>query len=127
MIRRPPRSTLFPYTTLFRSLSERDVADVSFETWVQDLEAVVDAAGLERFILFGASQGGPIAVDYAVRHPGRVAKLVLHGAYARGRLGRASTPRDEEEAETFLHLPRVGWGTHNAAFRRVFAMLFLPE
>src|SRR5206468_2615225 len=80
-------------------LSERDVADVSFETWVQDLEAVVDAAGLERFILFGASQGGPIAVDYAVRHPGRVAKLVLHGAYARGRLVRASTPRDEEEAE----------------------------
>src|SRR5207249_2956783 len=85
-------------------LSERDVADVSFETWVQDLEAVVDAAGLERFILFGASQGGPIAVDYAVRHPGRVQKLVLHGAYARGRLVRASTPRDEEEAETFPHL-----------------------
>jgi len=108
-------------------LSERDVADVSFETWVQDLEAVVDAAGLERFILFGASQGGPIAVDYAVRHPERVAKLVLHGAYARGRLVRASTPRDEDEAETFLHLARVGWGTDNAAFRRVFAMLFLPE
>ena len=108
-------------------LSERDVGDVSFGAWVQDLEAVVDAAGLERFVLFGASQGGPIAVDYAVRHPERVEKLVLHGAYARGRLVRASTPRDEEEAETFLHLARVGWGTDNAAFRRVFAMLFLPE
>jgi pimeloyl-ACP methyl ester carboxylesterase/DNA-binding CsgD family transcriptional regulator len=108
-------------------LSERDVGDISFGAWVQDLEAVVDAAGLERFVLFGASQGGPIAVDYAVRHPERVEKLVLHGAYARGRLVRASTPRDEEEAETFLHLARVGWGTDNAAFRRVFAMLFLPE
>lgn len=108
-------------------LSEREVGDISFEAWVRDLEAVVDAAGLERFVLFGASQGGPIAVAYAVRHPGRVAKLVLHGAYARGRLVRASTPQDEEEAETFLHLARVGWGTDNPAFRRVFATLFLPE
>src|SRR5207237_5585617 len=91
------------------------------------LETVIDAAGLENCVLFGASQGGPIAVAYAVRHPARVAKLVLHGAYARGRLVRASTPRDEEEAETFLHLARIGWGTDNPAFRRVFAMLFLPE
>ena len=44
-----------------------------------------------------------------------------------GRLARARTPQDEEEAETFVHLARVGWGTDNAAFRRVFASLFLPE
>jgi pimeloyl-ACP methyl ester carboxylesterase/DNA-binding CsgD family transcriptional regulator len=108
-------------------LSEREVGDISFEAWVRDLETVVDAAGLERFVLFGASQGGPIAVAYAVRHPERVEKLVLHGAYSRGRLARARTPQDEEEAETFVHLARVGWGTDNAAFRRVFASLFLPE
>lgn len=108
-------------------LSGREAGDISFEAWVGDLETVVDAAGLESFVLFGASQGGPIAVAYAVRHPARVAKLVLHGAYARGRLVRASTPQDEEEAETFVHLARVGWGTDNAAFRRVFATLFLPE
>jgi pimeloyl-ACP methyl ester carboxylesterase/DNA-binding CsgD family transcriptional regulator len=108
-------------------LSEREVGDISFEAWVRDLETVVDAAELERFVLFGASQGGPIGVAYAVRHPERVAKLVLHGAYARGRLVRASTPRDEEEADTFLHLARIGWGTDNPAFRRVFSTLFLPE
>ena len=108
-------------------LSQRDVGDVTFEDWVRDLETVADAAGLERFVLYGASQGGPIAVAYAVRHPERVEKLVLHGAYARGRLVRNSTPRDQEEAETFLHLARVGWGTDLPAFRRVFGTMFLPE
>lgn len=108
-------------------LSDREVGDVSFEAWVGDLEAVADAAGLERFALFGASQGGPMAVAYAVRHPERVTKLVLHGTYARGRLVRAATPQDEEEAETFLHLARVGWGTENPAFRQVFTTLFIPD
>jgi hypothetical protein len=39
---------------------------------VRDLEAVTDAAGLERFALFRHSQGGAIAVKYPVRHPERV-------------------------------------------------------
>ncbi len=108
-------------------LSDREPAEVSFDAWVRDLEAVVDAAGLERFALLGASQGAPIALAYAVRHPGRVTKLVLHGAYARGRLVRSNSPRDAEEAETYVHLARVGWGSENPAFRQVFAMLFLPD
>ena len=69
-------------------LSDRDVADISFEAWVRDLEAVVDAAGLDRFALFGHSQGGAIAVEYAVRHPERVTHLVFLGAYARGSMRR---------------------------------------
>lgn len=108
-------------------LSDREVAELSFEAWVSDLEAVVDAAGLGRFALFGASQGGPIAIAYAVRHPERVTRLILYGAFARGRMVRASTARDAEEAETFVHLARVGWGTESPAFRQVFTTLFLPE
>jgi DNA-binding CsgD family transcriptional regulator len=61
-----------------------------------------------------------------VRHAERVTRLVLTGSYLRGRLARASTPRDVEEAETFVHLARVGWGTENPAFRQVFTMLFIP-
>jgi pimeloyl-ACP methyl ester carboxylesterase len=49
---------------------------------------VIDAAGLDRFALLGISQGGAIAVAYAVRHPERLSHLVLLGAYARGRLKR---------------------------------------
>jgi pimeloyl-ACP methyl ester carboxylesterase/DNA-binding CsgD family transcriptional regulator len=121
------RHTLVRFDPRGCGLSDREVGEVSFESWVRDLEAVVDAANLERFALFGASQGGPIAVAYAVRHPERVTKLALHGTYARGRLVRASTPRDLEEAETYVHLARVGWGSESPAFRQVFSMLFLPD
>ncbi|HEY1319910.1 MAG TPA: alpha/beta fold hydrolase, partial [Streptosporangiaceae bacterium] len=52
-------------------LSDWDVGRFSFDDWVDDLEAVVDAAGLDRFPLLGISQGGPVAIAYAVRHPER--------------------------------------------------------
>ena len=57
----------------------------AFDDWVDDLETVVDAAGLDRFPLLGISQGGPVAIAYAVRHPERVSHLVLLGSYAQGR------------------------------------------
>ena len=66
-------------------LSDRDVRELSLAHYVNDLEAVIDAAGLERFALFGHSQGGAIAMEYAVRHPERVTHLVLLGTYIRGR------------------------------------------
>src|SRR5215813_11820776 len=72
-------------------LSDRDVPRFSFDDWVQDLETVVDAAGLDRFPLLGISQGGPVAVAYAVRHPERVSQLVLLGSFAQGRRARATT------------------------------------
>lgn len=59
-------------------LSDWEVAEQSFEAWVRDLEAVVDAAGLDRFPLLGISQGAAVAVAYAARHPERVTRLVLY-------------------------------------------------
>ena len=70
-------------------LSDRELATYSFDSWVDDLEAVVDELGLERFPLLGISQGGPIAVTYASRHPEKVTHLILLGAYGRGRLERS--------------------------------------
>jgi len=64
-------------------LSERDVAAVSLDGWVADLEAVVAARGLDRFPLLGVSEGALVALAYAARHPHRVNRLVLHGAWAR--------------------------------------------
>ena len=108
-------------------LSDREVADYAFDAWVRDLELVVDAAGLDRFSLFGMSQGGAVGIAYAVRHPERVSHLVLYGAYARGRLARRPSPEERAQAELLLELTRVGWGTANPAFRRVFTMLFFPD
>lgn len=108
-------------------LSDRDVADVSFEAWVRDLEAVVDAAGLGRFPLFAMSQAGAVAVAYAARHPDRVSRLILYGAYARGWLNRDLTEEQIEEEKLMVGLMRIGWGRENPAFRQVFAMQLFPE
>jgi len=86
-------------------LSDWDVADISFEAFVRDLETVVDALGLERFALFGISQGGSVAIAYAARHPERVSKLIVHGAFALGRNKRQSAAEDEQ-ALAFLTLIR---------------------
>src|SRR6266550_3689445 len=42
-------------------LSDRAPAEISFEAWVRDLEAVVDAVGSDRCALVGHSQGAPVA------------------------------------------------------------------
>ena len=120
------RRTVVRYDERGCGLSDWTVADLSFESWVRDLEAVVDAVGLERFPLLGISQGGPIAIAYAVRHPERVSHLVLLGSYARGMLNRDLTPLQVEEAATLVSLVRVGWGQETAAFRQVFTSMFIP-
>lgn len=121
------RSTVIRYDERGCGLSDWEVNDLSFDAWVHDLETVVDASGLERFPLLGISQGGPIAIAYAVRHPERVSSLLLYGTYARGRLRRDPTPQQVEEAETLVKLVRLGWGRDNPAYRQVFASLFLPD
>ncbi len=103
-------------------LSGAGVGELSLETWVGDLEAVIDAAGLERFALLGVSQGAAVAVAYAARHPARVSNLVLYGGYARGR--RLRGQHTEEEA--LVAAIRAGWTSGGPAFRHVFSMLFLP-
>jgi hypothetical protein len=55
-------------------LSDWDLPRYSFESWVDDLEAVVDELGLQRFSLMGFSQGGAVAIAYAARHPQHVAR-----------------------------------------------------
>lgn len=108
-------------------LSDWEVDDFSLDAWVRDLETVVDAAGLDRFPLLGISQGGPIAIAYATRHPERVTRLVLHGSYSRGYALRNPSPAKREEFRTLVDLIRVGWGEETPAFRQVFTMLFLPD
>ncbi|MFI9812575.1 alpha/beta fold hydrolase [Saccharothrix variisporea] len=121
------RHRLVRYDERGCGLSDWEVADLGFDAWVDDLEAVVDAAGLDRFPLLGVSQGGAVAIAYAVRHPERVSRLVLVGAYCRGRLARARTPEEREEAELDLQLGRIGWRRDDPTFRQVFASQFLPD
>jgi len=107
-------------------LSDWTVPDLAFERWVDDLETVVDTLQVARFALLGISQGAAVAISYAVRHPGRVSHLVLHGGYSRGRLVRGSTPTQFDEAETMARLAALGWGKADPSFRQFFTTQFIP-
>ena len=117
---------LVRYDERGNGMSQRDVPDVSFDTWVRDLETIVDAAGLDRFPLLGISRGGPIAIAYAVKHPGRVTQLVLYGAFAAG-LKHVGTPQELEARRALTSLVRLGWGLNNPAFCKTFTCRFIPE
>jgi pimeloyl-ACP methyl ester carboxylesterase/DNA-binding SARP family transcriptional activator len=107
-------------------LSDWDVEDLSFEAFVEDLEAVVDKLELERFPLLGISQGCAVSIEYAVRHPERVSGLVLISGYAAGWRHLAS-PEEQARREAVLKLTEVGWGTDNPAYRHIFSQTFMPD
>ncbi len=116
---------LIRYDARGNGLSDWDVANLSLDDFVRDLETVVEATGLKRFSLFGMSQGCSIAISYAVRHPERVSHLVLFGSFARGR-GKRGSPQDAASAQAMATLMRQGWGQENPAFRQMFTSLFIP-
>ena len=108
-------------------LSDRDVESSTFENWVEDLEAVVDSLGLEKFALLGLSHGGALSIAYTARHPERVSHLILYGASALGRAKARSSMRDLEELNAMLTLTRIGWGTGNPAYEQFFTSIFMPD
>ena len=118
--------TLVRYDERGCGLSDQDPGEVSMDAFVRDLETVVDDLGLDRFPLMGLSQGGAVAVAYAHRHPERVSRLILVGAFAKG--GRlATTAEKRAEYEMERDLIRLGWGRDEHSFRLFFSSLFMPD
>ena len=94
-------------------LSDRVAIDElpTLEQRMDDVRAVMDAAGVEHAALLGVSEGGPMCILFAATYPQRTDALVMIGAYAR-RLWAddyacGATP---EEYERFLRSIREGWG-----------------
>jgi DNA-binding SARP family transcriptional activator/pimeloyl-ACP methyl ester carboxylesterase len=106
-------------------LSDREAEDFTLDACLGDVEAVADAAGLERFALLGISQGTRTAVAYAAKHPERVSHLVLYGGSARGWKHRSKKARETRGG--LQSLIRHGWGGDNPTFRQVFTTLFMPD
>lgn len=107
-------------------LSDWDVDNISFESFVTDLETVVDACGVDQFALLGISQGAAVSIEYAIRHPQRVTQLILFGGYAAGwRIG--ATEAIIKEREAIMTLTESGWGQDNPAYRQIFSSTFMPS
>jgi class 3 adenylate cyclase len=64
-------------------LSDRGVGFPDFETRMDDVRAVMDAAGSESAALLGYSEGGPMSVLFTATYPERVRALVLYSTYAK--------------------------------------------
>ncbi|WP_280151750.1 alpha/beta fold hydrolase [Piscinibacter sp. XHJ-5] len=107
-------------------LSDRDIPLGTLDEAVEDLAAVVDAAGWDQFALLGRSQGSAISIRYAARNPERVTSLVLLGGLVRGWLRRSKTPPDSDQARAFWQLVENGWGQNNAAFQQLIVSEMFP-
>lgn len=119
------RHTLVRYDPRGCGLSQSDVANMTFDDWVDDLEAVVDRLELATFPLFGMSQGAAVAAEYAIRHPERVTQLIMYAPLVTGWRNRA-----DANSQRWLSMEQLvlsGWGDDNMAFPSMFAHLFLPD
>jgi pimeloyl-ACP methyl ester carboxylesterase/DNA-binding CsgD family transcriptional regulator len=112
------RFTVIRYDKPGCGLSDRDAADLSFDTQVTVALAVADAAGARRFRLFGASQGGQLAAAIAARFPQRVEALALYGTCASGADLAPGQVRD-----SIVALVRAHWGLGS----KMLTGIFLPE
>jgi pimeloyl-ACP methyl ester carboxylesterase/DNA-binding CsgD family transcriptional regulator len=122
------RHTLIRFDWRGCGLSDREGVEFTFDHYVADLEAVVAAAGIERFALYGmAGAGAGIAMTIAVRRPERVPRLVLQEAHTRGRL--AGNPSSERllEAQARLKVIELGWPNDTPAYGQFFTALHVPD
>jgi pimeloyl-ACP methyl ester carboxylesterase len=87
-------------------MSDRPDGLPDLETRMHDVLAVMDAAGSRRAVLFGYSEGGPMATLFAAAHPDRVEALILYGAYAK-RLWSPDYPWAPTEQERVRYAERL--------------------
>ncbi len=119
------RGRLIRYDERGNGMSDWDVSDVTHEDCVADLECLVDHLKLDRFDLFGVSQGASVAMDYAVRHPERVRKIVIYGGFAQGWRVTGDTKTIGQRIAMGM-LIRHGWGQESSEFRQLFTSRFMP-
>lgn len=118
--------TLYRYDQRGTGLSSRSLEGADLDAFTDDLVAVADANGLQRFPIFAASQAVPVAIRCAERFPDRVTGLILYGGFAVGRALRPASPDDIDE-DTLLALIKAGWGKAGSPFVNAFSALSLPD
>jgi pimeloyl-ACP methyl ester carboxylesterase/DNA-binding CsgD family transcriptional regulator len=107
-------------------MSGPDDTRLSLDTAVEEIEAVANAAGLQRMALLGISGGAPPAIAFAARHPERVSHLVLLGAYACGTLTGTPTAEQTAWVDATARLIELGWGRAGSPVQQFFTASLIP-
>ncbi|MEM7701046.1 MAG: alpha/beta fold hydrolase [Pseudomonadota bacterium] len=118
--------TFIRYDGRGNGMSDWDVADLSFDSMVSDLECVVEESGTQRFPLLGISQGTAVAIAYAARNPDRVSHLILCGGYASGWRADDVSEKTRAEREALITLVANGWERDDASYRNLFSRALIP-
>ncbi len=111
--------TIIRYDGRGFGLSDRNIKDFSLEARVADVEAVVEALGLERFALYAMSAGGMVGAAYASRHPDKVASLVL----ASTNVDRYTTDDELRRFDSMLEVFETSWDSP-AVTNLMFEVIF---
>jgi class 3 adenylate cyclase len=121
-------SRLIVFDKRGQGLSDRFGRPPTLEESMDDLGAVLDAAGCERAAIFAISEGGPMAMLFAATHPERVSSLVLYGTFAR-MLKAPDFPQGiaAERFEAWTELLEEEWGGPVAVNLWAPSMLGNPE
>ena len=103
-------------------MSDRTSQIFTLEQRMEDVHAVMEAAGSERAALFGFSEGGPMSVLFAATYPERTSGLVLYGSYAK----RSWAPDypfawTSEQWDAFLVQLEATWGKPEGAVLELWA------
>ncbi|WP_343117454.1 alpha/beta fold hydrolase [Ostreiculturibacter nitratireducens] len=120
------RHRLIRYDIRGSGLSDPINREDGLDEHVDDMIAVADAAGLDRFPVVATLQAAAVAIRLAARWPHRVSRLVLHNGYARGRATRENAPEASDNDPFIALLKSGGWGDPDNGFMRAWATMVLP-
>ncbi len=120
------RHRLVRFDARGNGLSDWNAKDISFERYVDDMEQVFDAAGIERAPIVALSQGAAYSIAFAARCPERVTGLVIIGGFALGRAKRQSKA-DRDRAKAFSSMMSASWDDEFPSLRDLMAQIIIPN
>ena len=106
--------------------SDLEPLEITFNSFVEDMEAVVNESKIDKFPILGVSQGCAVSIAYAIRNPNKVSHLILIGGFVRGK-GQRGDPSYEEKSKMEQTMILSCWEDENPAFRQYFTTSMIPE
>ena len=119
-------NTLVRFDQRGNGSSDLEPLEITFNSFVEDMEAVVNESKIDKFPILGVSQGCAVSIAYAIRNPNKVSHLILIGGFSRGK-GQRGDSSYQEKSKMEQTMILSGWEDENPAFRQYFTTSMIPE